>query len=155
MIKKVVSGGQTGADQAGLRAARIAGLKTGGFAPKGFKTNSGEAPWLGDLYGLQESKTSSYSARTRKNVEAASATILFATVKDSPGTLCTKKWIGKRRYYHKCVFIDPRKPPSPAKVAKEVSHYNTLNIAGNSEETSPGIYNFVLNYLEQVFECLL
>jgi hypothetical protein len=32
MLKKIVSGGQTGADQAGLKAARAAGIETGGWA---------------------------------------------------------------------------------------------------------------------------
>jgi hypothetical protein len=38
MIERVISGGQTGADQAGWRAARAAGIPTGGFMPKGFLT---------------------------------------------------------------------------------------------------------------------
>ena len=52
-LRKVVSGGQTGADQAGLRAARAAGIETGGWAPKGWETEEGPAPWLSD-YGLKE-----------------------------------------------------------------------------------------------------
>jgi hypothetical protein len=35
VIDKVVSVGQTGADQAALRAARAFGIPTGGLAPKG------------------------------------------------------------------------------------------------------------------------
>jgi hypothetical protein len=38
MLAKVISGGQTGADQAGRRAARAAGIPTGGWAPLGWKT---------------------------------------------------------------------------------------------------------------------
>lgn len=37
MIKKVISGGQTGADQAGLLAARVCGVDVGGTAPKGYQ----------------------------------------------------------------------------------------------------------------------
>jgi hypothetical protein len=58
MLEKVVSGGQTGADQGGLRAARLAGIPTGGWAPKGWLVESSDgnrdvaAPWLGPLFGL-------------------------------------------------------------------------------------------------------
>jgi Circularly permutated YpsA SLOG family len=51
MIELVISGGQTGADQAGLRAARASGIRCGGMAPKGWLTEAGPAPWLAD-YGL-------------------------------------------------------------------------------------------------------
>ncbi|MFZ8324119.1 YpsA SLOG family protein, partial [Staphylococcus aureus] len=40
-LKKVISGGQTGADQAGLRAGKAAGLETGGMVPKGCLTDDG------------------------------------------------------------------------------------------------------------------
>jgi hypothetical protein len=35
VIAKVIKGGQTGAARAALRAARAAGIVTGGFAPQG------------------------------------------------------------------------------------------------------------------------
>jgi hypothetical protein len=38
MIERVISGGQTGTDQAALRAAHAAGIPTGGWAPKGWLT---------------------------------------------------------------------------------------------------------------------
>jgi hypothetical protein len=34
-LTRLISGGQTGADQGGLRAARAAGIETGGWAPLG------------------------------------------------------------------------------------------------------------------------
>jgi Circularly permutated YpsA SLOG family len=63
---KIVSGGQTGADQAGLRAARAAGIETGGWAPKGWDTEDGPAPWLED-FGLIECPVTGYPARTEAN----------------------------------------------------------------------------------------
>ncbi len=38
---RIVSGGQTGADQAGWRAARSLGLRTGRWIPRGFETEAG------------------------------------------------------------------------------------------------------------------
>ncbi len=49
MLDRVISGGQTGADQAALRAARAAGIPTGGWAPLGWKTEEGPAPRLAGL----------------------------------------------------------------------------------------------------------
>ena len=37
MLEKIVSGGQTGADQGGWRAAVACGLATGGWMPEGFR----------------------------------------------------------------------------------------------------------------------
>jgi hypothetical protein len=40
VLDRVVSGGQTGADQAGWRAARASGIATGGWMPEGFLTEA-------------------------------------------------------------------------------------------------------------------
>ena len=46
-------GGQTGADQGGLRAARACGIPTGGWAPRGWQTEDGPCPALAN-FGLVE-----------------------------------------------------------------------------------------------------
>jgi hypothetical protein len=46
MIERVISGGQTGADQGGLRAPRACAIPTGGWAPRGWLTEAGPAPCL-------------------------------------------------------------------------------------------------------------
>jgi Circularly permutated YpsA SLOG family len=38
LLKKIISGGQTGADQAGLRTAKRLGIETGGWMPQGWRT---------------------------------------------------------------------------------------------------------------------
>jgi Circularly permutated YpsA SLOG family len=53
VIEKVVTSSQGRADQAGLHAARAAGIAIGGFAPKGWATEAGAAPWLAE-FGLVE-----------------------------------------------------------------------------------------------------
>src|SRR3546814_1555156 len=69
-VTLVISGGQTGADQGGLLGARDAGVRTGGTAPRDWRTEDGAAPWLAE-FGLVESQRKSYAARTRANAEAA------------------------------------------------------------------------------------
>lgn len=104
-VTKVISGGQTGADQAALRAARRWQLQTGGFAALDFQTTRGPDYSLRDIYGLKEVDTSngsrsvaaSYVARSMKNVDESDATIAFR-IRSSPGTDKTigyaysKKW---------------------------------------------------------------
>ena len=54
MICAIYSSGETGADQAALRAGKALGLKTGGYAPPGWMTEAGPSPWLGAMFGLTE-----------------------------------------------------------------------------------------------------
>jgi hypothetical protein len=66
--EKVISGGQTGADQGGLRAAKAAGIPTGGWAPRGWLVESPHghrdiaAPWLGPVFRLVECAELGYPA---------------------------------------------------------------------------------------------
>ena len=66
MLEKIISGGQTGADRAGLNAAMEAGIVVGGCCPKGRLAEDGAVP---ETYPLTELKTASYPARTEKNVQ--------------------------------------------------------------------------------------
>ncbi|HME98544.1 MAG TPA: putative molybdenum carrier protein, partial [Terriglobia bacterium] len=53
-MKKIISGGQTGADMGGLLAARELGIETGGMAPKGWLTENGPEEVLLRSFGLSE-----------------------------------------------------------------------------------------------------
>ena len=55
-VTRIISGGQTGADQGGLYAARRLGIESGGAAPARWITEKGESVWLKD-YGLRELTT--------------------------------------------------------------------------------------------------
>ncbi len=60
-IRKIISGGQTGVDQAALDVAIKCNLPRGGWIPKGRLTENGPLP---EKYNLQESKTSFVSGET-------------------------------------------------------------------------------------------
>ena len=66
MLRKIISGGQSGADRAGLDFAIATGLEHGGFVPRGRKADGGR---IDDRYNLVELMTSSYPARNRRNIE--------------------------------------------------------------------------------------
>ena len=94
LLEKIVSGGQCGADRAGLDAAVQLGLATGGFMPKGFRTEDGPAPELAQRYGLQETASTGYVARSIANVDAADATVAFMVVSKPAMGSGTRKTVG-------------------------------------------------------------
>lgn len=89
-ITRIISGGQDGVDVAALRAAKSVGLATGGWMPKGFKTQSGCRPEYRELYRMRETASASYTARTFDNAAwPDSATLLLGPDASSPGMRCT------------------------------------------------------------------
>ena len=75
MLSKIISGGQTGADQAALDAAIELGIPHGGWIPKGRLTEAGPLP---DKYGLTEMTNKDYLKRTKQNVLDSDATVIFS-----------------------------------------------------------------------------
>jgi len=153
MLKKVISGGQTGADQAGLRAARKVGLETGGFAPHKYKTSDGpNRTLLAHVYGLVESD-GDYKKRTWQNVEASQGTVRLCVSFETPGEKCTYNAI---KHYKKPYFdIDLLNPKPIEECVKWLrdNQIEVLNVAGNTEGTKGhGIGIMVFNYLLEVFE---
>lgn len=138
MIVAIVSGGQTGADQAGLRAARKLGLKTGGFAPLGFKTEVGPQGWLGPTYGLVETSSEDYSDRTEMNITISDGTIIFGKV--SPGSSLTEKLC--KELSKPCLWLKEYQQANSAahfRLWADRNKVKTLNVAGNRESKAPGI----------------
>jgi hypothetical protein len=86
MLEKVISGGQTGADQGVTPRRQGRGIPTGGWAPKGWLVESEDgrrniaAPRHAD-FGLAECPEPGYPARTRANVRDSDATIWFGDFK--------------------------------------------------------------------------
>jgi hypothetical protein len=74
MIEKIVSGGQTDADQGALDAAIKLGVSYGGWIPKGRITEDGTPP---DKYKLQEMLSDSYPKRTVQNVIDSDGTVII------------------------------------------------------------------------------
>jgi hypothetical protein len=158
--KKVVSGGQTGADQAGLFAAARFGIATGGWMPYGFKTLAGLNPELAKRFGLHEHPTSEdYPDRTELNVRQSDGTIRFAANWNAKGEICTLKFI--RQHHRPFLDVDMRNPRPVKEIVEWIRRegIETLNIAGNAEPRDRnalayGITDFVLDYLGGVFTAL-
>lgn len=184
MIERVISGGQTGADQAGLRAAQACGIPTGGYAPRGWLTEAGSAPGLG-RYGLVECPEPKfecpdgmplwqwnailYTARTKRNAEWADTTVWFGDL-SSRGALAT--WRAFQRKGDDRSKIPPplyadggwtvvtpqdddfHLPPANLAYGLRRRGSTIVNIAGNRESKSPGIGAWVESYLVEVFRLM-
>ena len=171
MINKVISGCQTGADQAGLFAAEFCGLSTGGYIPKGHKTLAGPRPDLTQRFKLNEHSSSSYKERTWDNVQASDGTMRFAADYNSAGEKCTLNALINYNkpyldFYIRSGKIHAVKASqgqtmllwSNNEYALYMSDWlyangiKVVNVAGNSEDTSPGIYYIVYKFLILGFE---
>lgn len=125
----IISGGQTGVDQAALRVAKELGFPTGGTAPYGWQTDEGRYPGLAD-FGLVASPFNGYRVRTRDNVRNADLTLWFG--EESPGYRCT---IGACQDYQKPYLIN-----ADARRIYDSIHTRQaqiVNVAGNRLRTNP------------------
>ena len=152
MLHAIHSGGQTGADQGGLAAAVVLGLRTGGWAPKGYRTEDGPAPWLVHL-GLREHCSSGYRVRTRLNVIETDATLVFGQLA-SPGSKLTVS-LGIRE--DKPVFTVPWSVSACPEFLHEeavnfgqwlrTNKFQVLNVAGNRASVNLGIRDAVRDFV--------
>jgi Circularly permutated YpsA SLOG family len=180
MIDLVISGGQRGVDQAGWRAARAVGLPTGGWMPKGFRTEGQlrsdgtvgpdeSHPEFEELYGAKEHSSRRYEDRTPLNVQDADVTLLIGDT-SSPGSRlayrCFRKKIGERGLDPGIVYIRPGwvavarhtnwtvfSPHDVADILARMPH-GVVNVAGNRESSHPGIGEWSERFLDEVFRLL-
>lgn len=133
-LRKVISGGQTGADRTGLECAKRLGLETGGTAPKNYRAEGGVDLTLKD-FGLVEDASWTYPPRTEKNVKDSDVTLWFGK-SNSPGGRCTVDFCTK----HKKRFVDN---PDAEEMRMIAASYEVVNVAGNRKSTNPGVVALV------------
>jgi Circularly permutated YpsA SLOG family len=130
MIEKIVSGGQTGADQGALEAALKLGIPHGGWVPKGRLTERGPLP---DRFRLKEMPTSSYRARTEQNVIDSHGTVIISHGALEGGSELTRKFA--LEHEKPCLHLDLNRQ-SAFKSAMELAAWlsenriRILNVAG-------------------------
>jgi hypothetical protein len=148
-IQKIISGGQTGADRAGLDAAIEISIPYGGWLPKGRKAEDGTVP---DKYSaMQEMTRGGYPKRTEKNVIDSDGTVIFTYGKLSTGSALTAKFA--RQYNRPYLHIDLEKKHDPISIIKDWIidwDIKVLNVAGRSASKAPKIYETVKGILIQV-----
>jgi Circularly permutated YpsA SLOG family len=118
-MKKIISGGQTGADREGTDAAIALRIDYGGSIPRGRRTEDGVLP---ERYSkIVELKTTSYPARTEKNVTDSDCTVMFTYNNVGAGSALTPKLAGKHNKpclhinLKECRIIRPCRKPLAAR----------------------------------------
>lgn len=143
MIRKIISGGQTGADQGALDAAIEYGFPYGGWLPKGRLTENG--PLL-EQYRLQEMCTKDYKKRTLQNILDSDGTLIVSRGKLNGGSKLTYEYAHKN--YKPKLHIDLYKTPqflAVSSVYNWIHNHNirVLNVAGPRASKDPKIYEDV------------
>ncbi len=141
-VKKIISGGQTGADRAALDVAIELGMPHGGWCPFGRLAEDGR---IDSRYQLKETPDPNAALRTEWNVRDSDATLVIAHGVLAGGTELT---VRKAREYNKpFLHIDLATlslPDAARKVshwiAEEVNDNSILNVAGPRQSEDPKIY---------------
>lgn len=153
-VLKIISGGQTGADQGGLYAAESLGIETGGWIPFGWRTEDGAMPGLA-RFGLKQHPFSGYHHRTRLNVRDSQATVIFGDIEEAGSKLTMNICIEFKRPFNHIEVTSPfRKDARIAMFQDWLKRYNVevLNVAGNRESKNPGIQRWVHDFLIAALE---
>ena len=152
MLKKIMSGGQTGADQAALDVAIKLNIPHGGWIPKGRKTEEGALP---EKYQLQEMSTISYPMRTEQNIIDSDGTLVFSHGKLIGGSRLTRDLAAKKNRPYLHVDLNQNSVVYTVRLIQQWLHdsgINTLNVAGPRASGDPEIYDGVVKVLEMVFK---
>ena len=152
MLTKIISGGQTGADQAALDVAIKLNIPHGGWIPKGRKTEDGILP---EKYHLQEMPTASYPKRTEKNILDSDGTLIFSRGKLTGGSALTRKLA--KQHNKPWLHIDLEKAgetEAESVIAGWIDKHEIqiLNVAGPRASKDHGIYDIVMEILESVVQ---
>jgi len=151
MLKKIVSGGQAGADRAALDVGLEYGLQIGGWVPKGRMAEDGPIPL--HYGGLVETESSDPSVRTALNVRDSDATLIVSHGALSGGSLLT---LDNARTLARPVFHLDLTVLAHTEALDQISNWlrsvnpHTLNVAGPRASEDAGIYSCVVELLRTV-----
>jgi hypothetical protein len=153
MLKKIISGGQTGADRAALDAAIRLGIPHGGWIPKGRIAEDGP---LAATYRLREMPTGGYAERTEKNVMDSDGTLIISHGAPTGGTEYTRKMVLKhgRQMLHIDLNLHTNLMDAASLVRDWIAIHNieTLNVAGPRASKDSRIYELTLTLLTRLVQ---
>lgn len=119
--------------------------------PLGFETEDGPRPEFARLYGAKEHSSPFYRDRTIANIREADLTLLFGDSRTPGGSLAIET---AYQLLRPIFGIQGRWRPWPYVTMRHIERWPTIgsiNVAGNRESRSPGIGEWVENYLCDMF----
>jgi hypothetical protein len=151
MIRMIISGGQTGADQAALDVAIKLAIPHGGWIAKGRKNENGRLP---DKYQLKEMPAGSRASHAEQNLLDSDGTLIVSHGKLTGGS----EFVRKMAMHHERPWLHIDLSRMIAfKAARKLrlwirSHkIEVLNIAGPRASKDPEIYRDTVEILETAF----
>jgi hypothetical protein len=156
MLKKIISGCQTGCDRAALDVAMERGIEHGGWCPKGRISEDGIIP---EKYNLLETESHNVEQRTKKNIEESEGTLVFVPqlpLKITDGTRLTIEYA--QSILRPLLIIDLS---SCDKANKEFclwlqeNNISILNIGGPRESSAEGIYDKTYNKFGEMLDFII
>ena len=151
--REIVSGGQTGADRAGLDWAIGRGIPHGGWCPEGRLAEDGPIP---GRYQLRETPGGEYALRTEWNVRDSDATVIFSLdLALTGGSALTWELAGQNRklrlHLARANYSDVDEAGGHLREFVDANFVEVLNVAGSRNSTEPGIGEFVRGVLDAAF----
>lgn len=143
-VGRIVSGGQTGVDQAALDVAIELKIPHGGWCPLGRVCEVGHIP---AKYKLKESPSPDYATRTQQNVIDSDGTLILYQGKMQGGTALTARYA--RQFNKPLARVRLDAVWDFAGIVHWLSENNisVLNIAGPRASSNPNIYQLAKDFL--------
>lgn len=150
MLEQIISGGQTGVDQAALDVALELGIPCGGWCPRDRWSEAGP---IDEHYPLTESPSADPTERTERNVRDADGTLIIARggVENlTGGTALTRRLATEQG--QPMLAVDPTDPGAAEAVTRWIRQHaiRSLNVAGPRASTQPGIGDLAAALLREV-----
>ena len=136
-VTKIISGGQTGVDRAGLDAAIALNIEYGGYVPKGRKAEDGQVP---QKYQMEEMKKGGYPTRTKKNIEESDGTVIFCQGRPSTGTKLTVDYAVKIKKPFLLLDVDDVSKQTAVEILRNwitKESIEVMNVAGPRQSSAP------------------
>jgi hypothetical protein len=148
MLKKIISGGQIGADQGALDAAIKYSFPHGGWIQKGRKTQFGILP---DKYELEEMTVAGFKEKIEQNVIDSDGTVIISHGEPSGGADYSRKMAKKHK--RPCLHIDLNAIP-PSLAPPEINTWiidngiEVLNVTGSRSSEDSDVHRDTLYIIE-------
>jgi len=152
MVKRIVSGGQTGADRAALDFALQVDIDCGGWVPKGRIAEDGVIP--ANYPNLRETESDDPGERTEFNVRDSDSTLLVTRGTPTGGSALTLQVAASLD--KPVLHVDLEREPVDLASQRLLQWLqdirpSVLNIAGPRTSEDPEIYELTRALLEKTF----
>jgi hypothetical protein len=147
VLRRIISGGQTGVDRAALDAALALNFPCGGWCPAGRLAEDGRIP---DRYPLRECDRTSYRLRTLRNVDESDGTVVVYFDYLRGGTEQTVLFCIRRSRPYKLIDAAEVAAPRAAAVTDAFVKQNlisVLNVAGPRASEAPRAYAYTYSMM--------